>query len=70
MGGGNLRPLVALGVIGFAALVAFATLTIGRTLTTPSRPEELMVAASNGSDGQTIHVGRAAEVRGRKERTS
>jgi hypothetical protein len=29
-----------------------------------------MVAASNGSDGQTIHVGRAAEVRGRKERTS
>jgi putative oxidoreductase len=63
-------PWWSLGVIGLAALVAFATLTIGRTRTTPSRPEELPVAASNGRDSQAIHVGRAAETGERKGRTS
>jgi putative oxidoreductase len=63
-------PWWALGVIGLAALVAFVTLTIGRTHTTPARPEELPVAPANGRKRHTIHFGRALEARGRKERRS
>lgn len=63
-------PWWALGVIGLAALVAFVTLTIGRTHTSPARPEELPVAPSNGRNRQTIHLGRADKARGQKERTS
>jgi hypothetical protein len=50
--------------------VAFVTLTIGRTHATPARTEELPVAPSYGRNRQTIHLGRAAAARGRKERTS
>jgi putative oxidoreductase len=60
----------ALGVVVLAALVAFATLTIGRTHTTPAFPQELPVARSDGRNRQAIHLGRAAEARTRKERTS
>jgi putative oxidoreductase len=63
-------PLWALAVIGLAALVAFVTLTIGRTHTAPARPEELAVAPSNGRDRQAIPLARAVEARARKERTS
>jgi putative oxidoreductase len=63
-------PGWALAVIGLAALVAFATLTIGRTHTTPARPEELPVAPSNGRDRQAIPLAQAAEAHAQKERTS
>ncbi len=63
-------PGWALAVIGLAALVAFVTLTIGRTHTAPARPEEVAVAPSNGRDRQAIPLGRAAEASARKERTS
>jgi putative oxidoreductase len=63
-------PWWALGVIGLAALVAFVTLTIGRTHSTPARPEELPVAASNVGNRQTIDFGRAAEAHRRKQTTS
>lgn len=63
-------PWWGLAVIALAALAAFATLTLGRTRATSPRPAELPVAPSNGSNRQTIHLGRAAEALERKERTS
>ncbi|MGH3117062.1 MAG: DoxX family protein [Gaiellales bacterium] len=59
----------ALEVVVLAALIAFVTLTVGRTHTTPARPEE-PAAPSNGRNPQTIRLGRPAEARPRKERAS
>ncbi len=63
-------PWWTLGVIGLAALVAFVTLTIGRTQTPRQRDEEPAVAPSNGGDRQAIPAARAAHARARTERTS
>jgi putative oxidoreductase len=52
-------PWWSVGVTALAALIAYTTLTIGRTRTTPESPDELPVAR-----------GHATKARGRKERTA
>jgi hypothetical protein len=63
-------PWSTLGVAALAALIAFVTLTVGRTHTTPQAREDLPVAPSNRRGRGALHRGDAVEARGRKERTA
>ena len=60
-------PAWALAVSGLAVLAAFVTLRFGRTHTTPAHPAALPGTPSNGRNRD---LGRPAEARVPKERTS